>query len=124
MIAPFMDNITKSMQAQSQGMSMQSQMPAAYQEESHDGVKEISCLSDLNSLINSSLGLIVDFWSPTCPPCLMFKPIFHKIAKNNTCTNIKFCSVNISVNREAAAYNQISVIPTFFIYFQVRLFDK
>lgn len=119
MIAPFVDRMTKSMQDQTQGMAMQPQYPIPQQEESHDDVKEVSNLSELNTLITTKLGLIVDFWSPTCGPCMMFKPIFHKLAKGNTCPGISFCSVNISVNREAAATNRIQAIPTFHFYFEV-----
>jgi len=32
-------------------------------------------------VINSNMPVLVDFWSPTCPPCLILGPIIEEIAK-------------------------------------------
>jgi thiol-disulfide isomerase/thioredoxin len=125
MMAPFIDSMTKNIQSQSPSNigktnNPPASLPQIHDSEEHKGaVTEVNSLSELNGLISSKIGLIVDFWSPNCGPCMMFKPTFHKFAGNNKCQGIAFCSVNILINREAASYNGINVIPTFFLYYQV-----
>ena len=40
-------------------------------------VCQISSLAQLQSIIKDYPGVIIDFWSPRCPPCMRFKPIFE-----------------------------------------------
>ena len=44
-------------------------------EDAKGPVKEIQNYSELEGLLPSSLGVIIDFWSPRCGPCLMLKNI-------------------------------------------------
>jgi thiol-disulfide isomerase/thioredoxin len=37
----------------------------------------------LNKLIKETPALAVDFWSPTCPPCMRIKPVFESFSKAN-----------------------------------------
>lgn len=48
----------------------------------------------LQKLIKDSPGLIVDFWSQTCPPCMRIKPTFEAAAKSNDNENLVFAAVN------------------------------
>ncbi len=88
-------------------------------EEQKDAVVEVGSNAELEGLIEGSLGLVVDFWSPTCPPCRMFKPNYHQVANANKCAQLKFCAVNTMVNREAAMIQHISAVPTVQFYYRV-----
>jgi thiol-disulfide isomerase/thioredoxin len=57
-------------------------------------VVKVQDLRQLKKLISESAGLIVDFWSPSCPPCLRIKPTFESAAKANENPNLVFAAVN------------------------------
>lgn len=65
-------------------------------------VTEITDLQHLNSILEKSPGVIIDFWSPTCPPCMRIKPTFEAVAKANEVENLRFVSVNTQVVRDVA----------------------
>mmetsp|Transcript_31610 Transcript_31610/g.48343 ORF Transcript_31610/g.48343 Transcript_31610/m.48343 type:complete len:122 (-) Transcript_31610:842-1207(-) len=70
----------------------------------------------MNQLIKNSPGLIVDFWSPTCPPCMRIKPTYESAARANENSNLVFAAVNTQAAREVSAQHQISSIPTFMAF--------
>ena len=74
-------------------------------------VCQISSLAQLQSIIKDYPGVIIDFWSPRCPPCMRFKPIFEASARGNTNDKIVFCAVQTDENRDAAMTFQVSSIP-------------
>ena len=53
---------------------------------------------------------IVDFWSPGCPHCMQFKPIFEAVASQYP--DILFAAVNVDNYQQNAAIYQISGLPT------------
>lgn len=59
---------------------------------------------------------MVDFWSPSCGPCMRFKPIFESTASANQNTKIVFCAVNVQQSQEIAGAFGISSIPQFNFY--------
>lgn len=79
-------------------------------------VCQVGGLSHLQKLIKESPGLIVDFWSPTCPPCMRIKPTFESAAKANENPNLVFAAVNTSVVRDAPGHFQVSAIPNFIAF--------
>jgi thioredoxin 1 len=58
-------------------------------------VMQISSLAHLQFIIKEQPAVIIDFWSPTCGPCMRFKPIFENIAASNQNPKIVFCAVNV-----------------------------
>lgn len=60
--------------------------------------------------------VVVDCWSPTCPPCMMLAPVIDALASKHT--NVKFGKVNFSnsANQPIAARFSINVIPTILIF--------
>ena len=57
-------------------------------------VCQVANLAHLQKLIKDCPGLIVDFWSQTCPPCMRIKPTFESAAKANDNENLVFAAVN------------------------------
>jgi len=43
-------------------------------------VTEITDSAHLDRILQQSPGVIIDFWSPTCPPCMKMKPTFEAVA--------------------------------------------
>lgn len=63
-------------------------------------VYQCAGLQILQKLIKETPGLIVDFWSPSCPPCMRIKPTFENAAKANENPNLIFVAVNTQVARD------------------------
>jgi thiol-disulfide isomerase/thioredoxin len=67
------------------------------------------------SQVASAPKAIVDFWSPGCPHCMQFKPIFEATAAQYP--DILFAAVNVDNYQQNAAIYQISGLPTV-VFFQ------
>ena len=75
-------------------------------------------LTDQNfeeEVIKSNQLILVDFWSPTCPPCLILGPIIEEIAKEFK-GRAKVGKLNVAENPETARDHQIMGIPTLIIF--------
>ena len=66
-------------------------------------------------IIKSDKPVLVDFWSPTCPPCLALGPIIEEIAKEFE-GKAKVGKLNVLENPETARKYQIVGIPTIIIF--------
>ena len=66
---------------------------------------------ELKEKINKGEKLIVEFWAEWCGPCKMMKPIFERVATNNT-SDVQMYTMNIDNNREVAMSLGIRSIPT------------
>jgi thioredoxin len=56
--------------------------------------------------------LLIDFYTPTCPPCRAFAPILEQIATEQT-GKLKVVKVDASVEGELASEFNITAVPTF-----------
>jgi thioredoxin-like negative regulator of GroEL len=70
-------------------------------------------LAVIQKVIKDTPGVIIDFWSPTCPPCMRFKPTFEGMARNNTNKNIIFATCQTNEAREVAQNYNVQSIPQF-----------
>lgn len=77
------------------------------------GAKEIGD-ADFSQVLSVPKA-IVDFWSPGCPHCMQFKPIFEAVAGQYP--DILFAAVNVDNYQQNAATYQISGLPTV-VFFQ------
>jgi thioredoxin 2 len=62
----------------------------------------------------SGLPLLVDFFSPTCAPCLMMHPLVERLAKRRA-GEIMVIKVNTENSPQLAAGFGIKAVPTFVI---------
>jgi len=65
---------------------------------------------ELQEKINNGEKIIVDFWAPWCRPCGLMKPIFEKVASENT-TGVGMYTMDVDLNREAALSLNVRSIP-------------
>jgi thioredoxin 1 len=54
---------------------------------------------------------VLDFWSPTCPPCLEFKPIFEEVATDASVSAV-LAEVNADLSPDTVAKFQVTALPT------------
>jgi thioredoxin len=56
--------------------------------------------------------VLIDFYTPTCPPCRAFAPTLEQIATEQA-DKLKVVKVDASVESELAAEFNIRAVPTF-----------
>ncbi|NIM91795.1 MAG: thioredoxin fold domain-containing protein [Candidatus Aminicenantes bacterium] len=66
---------------------------------------------------NSSLPLLFDFYSPTCPPCHMMHPVVEGLARRRA-GEIMVIRLNVDESPEFAAHFGIQGVPTFIVFFK------
>jgi len=75
-------------------------------------------LTDKNfeqEVIKSNTPVLVDFWAPGCPPCLILGPIIEEIAKEFE-GRAKVGKLNTAENPETAQEYEIRGVPTLIIF--------
>jgi thioredoxin 1 len=59
--------------------------------------------------------VLIDFYTPTCPPCRAFAPTLEQIATEQA-GKLKVVKIDASVEGELAAKFNISAVPTFVLF--------
>ena len=80
----------------------------------HAASQEVTTKGQLDNAIKSSKTVIVKFYSPECPHCRNFAPIFEEASNKNA--GLPFISVNILKYPTLSAPYKIGGLPTI-IYF-------
>lgn len=71
---------------------------------------------DTFAQVKSAPKAIVDFWSPGCPYCVEFKPVFEEIAAQSN-NGVAMYTMNIDENQKVFAGFNAKYLPTV-IFFQ------
>jgi len=66
---------------------------------------------ELQEKIKNKEDFIVELWGTWCGPCKMMKPIFEKVASENT-TGVGMYTMDVDLNRETALSLNVRSIPT------------
>lgn len=80
--------------------------------------KNIIYLSDSDfqeSISNSTLPILVDFWAEWCGPCKMIAPELEKLA-NELEGKVQVAKMNVDENRSTPGQFQVMSIPTLILF--------
>lgn len=73
-------------------------------------VHDIATESELEGVLRGSDTVIIDFWSPVCPPCKAFAPVFEEASRRHP--GVAFCRVNTREEEELSGAFEVEHIPT------------
>lgn len=87
-----------------------------------EAVKEVHTLNEFDALLKKAEGrpVIIDYFSQSCGPCRAIAPIFRKISRDFA-GKAYFRKVNVITNRQTAAEQRISSMPTFQFWLHEKL---
>ena len=66
-------------------------------------------------VLDSSVPVLVDFWSEGCPPCRQIAPVIDELSTENEGA-AKVGKVNVSENMDLAVKYGISGVPTILLF--------
>jgi thioredoxin 1 len=69
---------------------------------------------NFDKVLKSSKKLVVDFWAPSCVPCLRMNPVVEKLADRHA--SITFAKINVEDNQEIANRFHVSSIPAYVMF--------
>ncbi len=75
------------------------------------------------TVLESSIPVLVDYWAEWCAPCRMVGPIVEKIAEEYE-GRIKVAKMDVDANPETPVKYEISGIPTLILFKDGRVAEK
>ena len=75
-------------------------------------------LETIETTINESGIVLLDFWAAWCGPCRMFGPVFEKSSEEHP--DIVFGKIDTETQQQLAAGFRITSIPTLMDFWMVR----
>lgn len=77
-------------------------------------IQEITA-TNLDSVLNNSKPVLIDFWAPWCGPCRMVSPVVDEVA-TDMADVIAVAKCNVDENEELALKYGVMSIPTLIIF--------
>jgi len=78
-------------------------------------VKELSDADFEAEVLRASQPVLVDFWGPGCPPCMVIAPVIKELAADNS-GKATICKLNVAENFTTASQYAISGVPTLMVF--------
>jgi thioredoxin 1 len=76
---------------------------------------EVNADSFEKEVIQSEVPVLVDFWGPSCAPCLALMPHVEGLAEKYG-TKLKISKIDASKNRRLCLNLKVFGLPTFLLY--------
>jgi thiol-disulfide isomerase/thioredoxin len=91
---------------------------------SPSAVIDLSTQEEVEDLMDAAGGAaIVDFWSPTCGPCMAMAPAFAAAAAVCGDEPVRFLKINTQAHPELAAPFRIRAVPTLLFVLNGEIVD-
>ncbi|PQE09776.1 thioredoxin protein [Rutstroemia sp. NJR-2017a BBW] len=86
---------------------------------------QISSPAQFSGLLKSSRIVVADFYADWCGPCKAIAPLYEQLSAQLSRPNqITFTKVNVDTQKEIAASNNVTAMPTFIIFKQGQPVEK
>ena len=86
--------------------------------------EELQTVNQLEDLMSENGGAaIIDFWSPTCGPCLAMAPAFEAVAEEHADQPIRFIKINTAAQPRLAEPFNIHAVPTVLFVHDGQILD-
>lgn len=72
-------------------------------------------MDSFQSLINSKIPVLVDFYATWCGPCQMLSPVLVQV-KESLGERVKIIKIDVDKNQEIAAKYNIKGVPTMMLF--------
>ncbi|KAK7409310.1 hypothetical protein QQX98_008489 [Neonectria punicea] len=80
-------------------------------------VQLISSAAELQSLLDSTTYVAVDFFADWCPPCKAIAPVYETLAdKHSVPQTLAFAKVNVDHVQDVARTYRVTAMPTFLFF--------
>ena len=86
-------------------------------------MKEISTTDELDEVMRGDRPAVIDFWGPSCGPCVAMAPVYEALAEHYRDEPVDFYKVNTSVTPQVAAVFNVRSIPTFVFIHEGQVVD-
>ena len=67
--------------------------------------------------------VVIDFWSPTCGPCMAMAQDFNEVAQQFARDEVRFCKLNTMEHPELAVPFNIRSVPTILFVHDGKILD-
>ncbi|OAQ96735.1 hypothetical protein LLEC1_08002 [Akanthomyces lecanii] len=85
--------------------------------ETSEKVVKIREAAELDAVLASTAGVVVDFYADWCPPCRAIAPVFSKLAEEHSSkSQLAFVKVNVDHVKNVAQRYNVSAMPTFVFF--------
>lgn len=75
--------------------------------------EELKTQREVEDLMSEEGGpAIIDFWSPTCGPCMAMAPAFEEVSQTFDEEPIRFVKINTASHPKLAAPFRVRAVPT------------
>ena len=85
-------------------------------------VVEVTDASFEETVIESKIPVLVDFWAPWCGPCQMIGPFLEKVAEEYA-GDVLICKMNVDENKEIPTGMAVRSIPYLVVFCEGEMVD-
>lgn len=85
---------------------------------------ELQTQEEVEAIMSPGGGaVVIDFWSPTCGPCLAMAQDFAEVAEQFERGEVRFCKLDTEAHPELAVPFNIRAVPTILFVHDGRIVD-